>query len=842
MPSNPNEKREVPIMSTMTFHLLPNAHLDPVWLWDWREGLNEAVTTTNCMLDLMDSRKDFTFIRGEAALYSHLEEAHPKTFKRLLKRVEEGRWDIVGGTWIQPDTNLPSTETFCRHFAVAQNYFLERFGFKVRAAWATDSFGHTAGLPEIFEAAGIESFAFSRPNNSLVPIDKPAFWWRGQGGAKILSYRIPVGWYGCERDAVKRVLDEHLAQSAKWGLDNIAVFYGLGDHGGGSTKRQLAEIAAWAKEHADIAVVHSTLHGYFDALREELAKKGDSFIPEHKGELNFTLRGCYSSAAKLKFKYRQLESELYKTEAVNTAVSSLLDTQPDCLCDEWESALFNSFHDILPGSSIERAYDDQLAWIGGALHSCKRTLFSSINELAKDIDTSVEIPKGDHPSGVPALVFNPHPFEYDGPVELEASLDYRPVWQYKGKDKQLPWEILGSDRKPVAFQEIRTESDVCADIPWRKRAVLNVKIPPMGWSAFELRWREGAVNPKGKGPAANAPKPGVIENGILKVEAKKGAKGIKILKDGKGLFPGDGFSVATFEDPFSSWGDIRNEEEAKDISTVREQWTIDKVKTLEDGPLRATLWVKMRGGSSWIDLTISLLPGQETVNFSARLLLDERAARIKLVMPSCDGKAEYQVPGGTIVRENVKGEVPGGRWVKVSAKQPYGFASDALYNFDARKGLFRATIARTSHYASEGTYQADEVPEMPSTDSGEYRFKFLIGPAGRELERIADCLEIQPFTQTVPPLKGGRLERTGSILKIDGTAFKLLALKPAIDGKGMVIRVQETSGKTAELKLRLFGESISLGKVAPFKIATFRVKKAKDGLSLAEASSDELLH
>jgi len=826
-------------MAKTVFHLLPNAHLDPVWLWDWREGLNEAVTTTNCMLDLMDSFKDFTFIRGEAALYSHLEESHPKTFKRVMKRIEEGRWDVVGGTWIQPDTNLPSTESFCRHFAVAKSYFVSRFGAAPTAAWATDSFGHSAGLPEIFEAAGIESFAFSRPQNNILPLAKPAFWWLGQGGAKILSYRIPIGWYGCERDAAKRTLDSYLAESPKWGLDNVAVFYGLGDHGGGSTRRHLKEIAEWAKAHPEVEVRHSTLHGYFETLKKELKKKGSSFIPEHKGELNFTLRGCYSSAAKLKFQYRKLESKLVRAEAVNTAVSAALDAQPDCLCDEWECGLFNSFHDILPGSSIERAYEEQIAWIGGALHSCERTEFGTINELAKRIDTSVEIPKDDMPSGVPLLVFNPHPYEYEGPVEMEASLDYRPIFPYKDKPAELPWEVLGPDRKPIPYQDIHTEHNFIQELPWRKRALANVKIPAMGWSAFEMRWRPGAVNPKTPGKPACAPKEGVISNGLVKVEAKPGAKGLKIEMGGKPLFSGAGLSVATFEDPYSSWGDHYNEPEATDISIVRENWTVEKVKTLEKGPTRASLWVRMSGGNSWIEFTVSVSSGAKAVDFSVRMLLDERAARVKLLMPGGDGEAEYQIPGGTIVRA-MKGEVPGGRWVKVSSpKAPFGFASDALYNFDARPGLFRATVARTSHYACDKKYGPDEVPELPSTDSGEYRFKFLIGPADESLERLSSELETPLLVQTVPPLKEGKLPRKGSLLELSGGAFKLLALKPALDGKGMVLRVQETAGKASSLKLKLFGKSVAAGKIAPFKIASFRIKKAQGGFKVQRASTDE---
>ena len=135
-------------MQKVTIHLISNAHLDPVWLWDWREGLNESMATCRAVLNLMDEVPELTFIRGEAVIYQHLERHDPQTFDRIRKYVAQGRWDVVGGTWLQPDTNMPATETFARHFCHGQRYFREKFGKPVRVAWAADSFGHSAGLKE----------------------------------------------------------------------------------------------------------------------------------------------------------------------------------------------------------------------------------------------------------------------------------------------------------------------------------------------------------------------------------------------------------------------------------------------------------------------------------------------------------------------------------------------------------------------------------------------------------------------------------------------------------------------------------------------------------------------
>src|SRR5438093_8712264 len=195
-------------MPDFTFHLIPNAHLDPVWLWDWREGLNEALVTCRTILDLMDEDRELTFIRGESFIYEHIERGDPETFRRIKKYVKSGRWDVVGGTVIQPDTNLPDTETFARHFLHGQRYFASRFGKTSRVAWAADSFGHAAGLPEIFAAAGIEFFAFTRPFHNVLPIAKCAFWWQGPGGSRVLAYRLPAGWYVCEREEMTKRLEE----------------------------------------------------------------------------------------------------------------------------------------------------------------------------------------------------------------------------------------------------------------------------------------------------------------------------------------------------------------------------------------------------------------------------------------------------------------------------------------------------------------------------------------------------------------------------------------------------------------------------------------------------------
>src|SRR5262249_48347605 len=144
-------------------------------------------------------------------------------------------------------------------------------------------------------ASGMTGYAFSRPGSGQLALEKPAFWWEGPGGSRVLAYRIPVGWYGCEREELPGKLDRCLELLQTGGLNSVGCFYGLGDHGGGPSRRHLAEIRAWCERHPEVKVIHSGLHRFFEALAEEVTEKGEASLPVHRGELNYCLRGCYAS-------------------------------------------------------------------------------------------------------------------------------------------------------------------------------------------------------------------------------------------------------------------------------------------------------------------------------------------------------------------------------------------------------------------------------------------------------------------------------------------------------------------------------------------------------------------
>ncbi len=813
-----------------TFHILPNAHLDPVWLWDGREGLNQGVRSMRSVLKLMDEFPELTYMRGESALYRHLEETDPETFERVRAMVAAGRWDIIGGTVVQPDTNMPAVETLVRHYTQGLDYFRSRFGVRPRTAWAADSFGHTAGLAEVIAAAGMDSFSFTRPFPGALPTSKPAFWWKSPSGAKILCYRPDTGWYGANRAEVVPRLDATLASAAKFDLDNIAVYVGLGDHGGGPTRRQILDIRAWAAAHPEVRVVYGGLHSLFAALREEIAAKGgDDFLPTVEGELNFTLRGCYTSLAKHKAIFRKTESEIVASEAADTVVRTALGQPLRPLTDAWRGLLFNTFHDILPGSSIERAHNEQIQWLGGVRHAVQKHTMDALNALSYAVDTSVPAPKGDMPEVLPFLVWNPNSWEYRGLVELEGCMDDRPGYYDPYGQGQAPLEVRDPAGRRIPFQIAAAEAST-GDVNWRSRALVEARIPAFGWAVYTFGWVQGSTMPK-LDSAVCSPKAGTIANGFFTVSATPGRAGVRILRDGKNWLKGKGFQAVVVKDAKGSWG---GDDDGLVPPDVLETWTVDQIQVVESGPVRASLFVRLAGTRSWIALTFKLTRGRDAVDVDARVLWNERAARLQLFFPAGAKAADYAVPGA-VVRRGPLGDVPGGAWARAldaAGAAVLGFASDLDYGFNLdKKGVLRASVVRASGYSFSSHHGEPLETWRPSTDNGELMFRFLLTPGDAALERQAGELERPPMAEIAPCSSKGPLPRTGSFLTVAPASLRVLAVKPAEDGSGdLVLRVQETAGKTARASLVWHadgapkgGTALALGEVSARAIATWRV-------------------
>ena len=540
-----------------------------------------------------------------------------------------------------------------------------------------------------------------------LPLPSPAFWWEGPSGAKVLSYRPTIGWYGSERVELPKRLDDILNDATGRELHNVPVFFGLGNHGGGPTRRMLARHSRLGKgasgNPGDLLWLASIL---------PCATPGESGraipVASRRIELLPPRVLCIDAEAQSSVSSNR-GAPASRAERTDAAISASLGTKPADTHAAWDTILFNAFHDILPGSSIERAYDDQLAWLGGAKHAAQKIEFDALNALAARIDTRVSKVPDDHPTAVAALVWNPHAFDYDGFVEIEAPLDYRPIWKYAGKADRLPVQLLDADGKPNRFQVIAEEHLVAQGIPWRRRVVAPVKVPAMGWSVLELGWVEKPKLARRPRVRANAIGKHAIDNGVYRISAKPGQNGIRIWHKGKQLFGSKGLHAAVFDDPWGAWGGMQEEPESLHINSLREIWKIDRVQILEKGPERAALWIRLKGERSWLDLTMRLSAGRDAIDIDGRVLWTEPSARLKLIMPGAVGSRIRRSRGQRQTRAQRRSprRAMGAPFTRSGR---FGFASDALYCFSCDDNALSVTIVRSPRYASEMKLAEHELP------------------------------------------------------------------------------------------------------------------------------------
>ncbi|MBN2265276.1 MAG: alpha-mannosidase, partial [Candidatus Aminicenantes bacterium] len=344
-------------MAPISVHLICNAHLDPVWQWRWEEGASEALATFRNAVDILDEHPSLIFCHNEAWLYLWTERLDPALFDAIRRHVEAGRWAVSGGWFIQPDVNLPGTESLVRTIAEGRRYFRDRFGAAPRVAYNFDSFGHSGGLPQILRRAGYEMYIHMRPQAQELALPADLYRWRGVDGTIIPAYRIAVGLYHTEHDNVEDRLRAGVDLALKLGRD-VPVFWGLGNHGGGATRRDLGTIDAFVGRESRVRVIHSTPDRFFEAVKAAAAR-----APMHDGGLQRCFTGCYTSLARLKRRAVASLGRLIQAEAASAAAWWLAgrDGAGARLEEAWKSHLFNDFHDILTGTCVEPAERDALA-------------------------------------------------------------------------------------------------------------------------------------------------------------------------------------------------------------------------------------------------------------------------------------------------------------------------------------------------------------------------------------------------------------------------------------------------------------------------------------------------
>jgi alpha-mannosidase len=792
---------------------------------------NDTFTT---VLTLMDEFPDFRFTQSQASVYALTKQYNPALFEQIKKRVAEGRWEIAAVQWVEGDKNLASGEALAHHLLYTRQFMKEEFGLEPEDAaldWEPDTFGHAETMPAIVARAGVRNYYMCRGGSFEKP---PVFLWEAPDGSRVLV-NYETTWY------LNRV-GPHLAKavldfSKKTGVRDWMNVFGVGDHGGGPTRKDIL----YAREMNTWPIfprwVFSTAKEYYKILEAQRDR-----LPVIKRELNFEFTGCYTTQTQIKRFNRMGESQAQDAEAAASLAWRVLGTPyPGAgIRDAWINVLFGQFHDILPGSGVRatREYQSGLFQQSAAAFSMVQT--QSLRAVAGEVDTAFAKARVAKPlaagawdrsmgagagrdTAIGGLSSASH--QLDGP---RAIVIFNPTAQARA---QMAKATIWDPGNPTSLEEMRKKAYVVhtADgrtIPaepieigtyWGDHyfadVIFPVSVGPMGYASFVVEEAPFTGTHPGQvkviaGQAANvdeAAKAGelTIENEFIAARFDKATGGVASLVDKKTgidvVPPGQAMGVVEYvvERPrdMSAWSmaDAKTRLFPVPVETMRVRQANGYVASVESA---------MTIGESKVTVTYTLRSGEPYLDVSVHALWLERGSKeigtpkLRMLFPAALEKASatYEVPFGAITRDLNKGEeVPSQRFADVAGEAAGNKTAGVLVLNDSKYGhsLQGSTLAVTLIRSS---FEPDILPEI-----GEHDVRMAILPhAGRmtSAEMIRHGVAFNRRLQVVGTgVHAGRLPAAASgLTSVEPANIVVSGVKQAESGEELVIRLYETEG------------------------------------------------
>ncbi len=811
-----------PTVPRRTIHLVCNAHIDPVWLWEWPEGAGEALATFRAAAGFCEDRPDFVFSHNEALLYRWVEEYEPALFRRIRNQVRRGRWAVLGGWYVQPDCNMPAGESFVRQIVEGKRYFRKAFGVEVKTAANLDPFGHTRGLVQILAKSGYHSYLFCRPDRGFAALPADDFRWVGYDGSEVLAARAEAHYNsrgGGARARIESWADAHPD------LSPSLLLWGVGNHGGGASRRDLDDIAALKAERKDLDIVHSTAEAYFEAMDRKRAA-----LPRHAAGLNPWAVGCYTTMARVKKAHRRLENELWAGEktAAAAAFQGLMPYPEAELAEARRDLLLAQFHDLLPGSSIAPGEEGALRLLGHGLEICSRVRTRAFFALAAGEPAAGE-------GEIPVFVHNPHPYRVRTVVECEL----------QGREPNYGGGSLRprvfSGRRELPAQAEKELSNLTLE--WRKKVVFAADLEPGRMNRFICRLEDVGLRPR----PALAEKDGVLAFRSARLEVDVNARtGLvdRCRMDGRDVLLPGAFSPVLLADNADPWGqcvvrfdrEVGRFEAASPGESARlaglGSGALPPVRVIEDGGVRTVIEACLVQGSSAVLLRYRLPKEGTEIGLEARVLWNEKDRFLKLEVPTPLGNGAYlgQTAYGREILPSDGREAVAQKWTAVVAADgawALTCINESTYGSDFREGRMRLSLLRApAHACDEGPGRPIVHRDrfIPRIDQGEHVFRFWLtaGPAGERLEAVEREAQVRgeaPMALAYFPPAAGR--RSKPLAVLSDSVVSAAVFKKAEDSGGLVIRLFEPTGRRRRTTLRLpFAGASTRVVLKPFEIKT----------------------
>jgi len=813
-----------------TLHLLSNAHLDPVWQWEWEEGAAAAVSTFRAAADFCEEYEGYIFNHNEAILYKWVEEYEPVLFKRIQSLVKAGKWQIMGGWYLQPDCNMPLGESFVRQILLGRMYFQDKFGVTPTTAINFDSFGHTRGLVQIMQQAGYDSYIFMRPDE-FPPMPAQDFIWKGFNGATVMAHKIQGGYntpLGMAHEKIAAWIEAN--PEAETGL----ILWGVGNHGGGPSRVDLTAIAELAARTDTFAVTHSTPERYFAKL------KRIKELPSFEGDLNPRFVGCYTSMIRIKQKHRQLENELYMTEKMLVAASArgMLAYPSADLHDAFCDLMTAQFHDILPGSSVQQAEEAALRLMDHGLEITSRLKARAFFALAAGQPKAAL-------KEYPILVYNPHPYPVKQIVECEFMLEDQ-NWK---EEFSLP--VVYRDGVRLRSQAEKEMSNLNLD--WRKRVAFEAELAPSSMNRFDCRIEMLERKPAPQLKEQNGRF--IFETGELRVvvNARTGLVD-EYVANGVSLLQPNAFAPLVIQDNEDPWRmdtnafpdvigafALMDRGAGSDFSGVKGAM-LPSVRVIEDGEVRTVIEAVLTYNNSYICQTYKLPKQGTELEIKLCVYWNEKDKMLKLAVPTRLDNGSYRGQTAYGISELAADgtETVSQRWSAVvapdtdSACAGRGLAvtciNDGIYGSDYRHGEIRLTLLRGAGYCAHPILDRPiQVQDrfLPRIDQGERRYAFWFNGGERTtrmaaIDRESAARNERPYVLSFFPSGDGI--KQGTFVQLQDDVVQLSALKKEERGNGYILRLFEPTGEPRSTVLRIPAYSIEREiQLNGFEIKTFRV-------------------
>ena len=750
-----------------------HTHIDIAWLWDLEQTRHKALRSFSAVCDLMDRYPDYRFMSSQPILYEFVKQDEPELYARIRQRVAEGRWEVEGGMWVEADCNISSGESLARQLLYGQRFFAEEFGKRCRVLWLPDVFGYSAALPQLMKLSGIDYFMTTKISwNEYNQMPYDTFLWKGIDGTCVLTHFPPARDYysGNIGEGYHRHSDHYTTYTSVmnpseiaggWkrfqqkGLDDhFLVLYGYGDGGGGPTDAMLERSRRMRVPMPLTPVVKQEFaRPFFEKLEKRVADHPE--LPVWSGELYLEFhRGTYTSQARNKRSNRKAELTLREAEL------RCAQTGADCrqtLDEVWHDVLTLQFHDILPGSSIRKVYEDSDRMYGKCFELLNGVLERTEKTLLEEAPDTL-------------CVFNDLDFERDDLVFFRSD---RPVGSLIDEQGRIcPVEKLGDSRvaylhglAPFAAGNFRLSEESC------EAGKLHVDR-----YGFDTPFYRGRFDASMR---------------IVSLFDKR--SGRELCREGQRLN-----RIVCYEckpHNYDAW-DIN-------IYCKRRHWEIDRVTEVEplgSGTVFAGLRVTWSYMSSVITQEILFYADSPRIDFRTHADWREQTYVVKAHFPLdiFHNSIQCDIQYGNVSRptctntswDAARFEICAHKWVDLS-EPDYGVAllNDCKYGHGASDEEISLTLIKTSHYPDE------------AADIGEHSFSYALFPhlgGWREGNVISEAYKFNIPAKSVCGAKG---KNTQPFLRLEGKGAVVETVKPAEDGNGIVVRLYECFGGRRTVKI-----------------------------------------